>query len=60
MWGVIKGVNYPLTLRKTFMVATEVYLLPLTTRVPSEAKVFPRIDFKFDEKTYVFPLIGSC
>ena len=52
MWEVIRGVNYPLTLEKTFVVATEVYLLPLKTRVsagvPSEAKVFPRIDLKFD------------
>ena len=40
------------------------YLLPLKTRVstsvPSEAKGFPRIDLKFDKKTYVLPLIGSC
>ena len=46
------------------MVATEVYLLPRKIRVPagvpSEAKGFPRIDLKFDEKTYVLPLIGSC
>ena len=52
MWEVIKGVNYPLTLRKTFMVASEGYLLPLKTSVPagipSEVMVFPRIDLKVD------------
>ena len=52
MQEVIRGVNYPLTLEKTLVVATEVYKLPLksivSTGVPSEAKVFPRIDLKVD------------
>ena len=57
MWGVIRGVNYPLTLRKTFMVATEVHMLLLKigvfAGVPSEAMVFPRIDSEFDRMLFV-------
>ena len=41
-----------MTLEKTLVVATEVNLLPLksivSADVPSEAKIFPRIDLKVD------------